>query len=318
MKPLNPAKMNMLSFLSFVVIILASGCSQKEKTIVAVVNGTNIKIEEFKNEMATYRLGKTSLESPQGALKYLEIKKAVLDSMIRERLLLDEADKSDIAVNEEEVSNKISSFKSDYPGDTLRQYLTQNGINYNYWKEKLKRSLIVSKLTESVTKDVTSINETDITDYYAKHTEGFSVPEQIHAFQIVVKTEEEAYKILDQIRQGKSFEELAKTFSITPEGKDGGNLGYFSKGSMPPAFDNVLFTMPQGKISKVVSSEYGYHIFKVADKKPAYTKELKDVRDSIISLLKREKKDDIFAEWFKGKIAKAKIIRNNSLLANLK
>lgn len=293
-------------------------CSKKEQNIVASVNESQITVSDFRNELGIYHLDKTSTENKSNSVKYFEIKKEILNSMIRDKILVDEAQRTNISVSSDEVAKEIKTIQEDYPGDTFMQYLRERGINYDYWKSKVKNSILIKKLNNLITKETPSLSESEIFEYYNKNNNAFTVPEQVHAYQIVVKTEEEAYKIYNELKSGKKFEDLAKSYSITPEGKLGGDLGFFSRGSMPEAFDDVLFRLGQGKISKVISSEYGYHILKVADKKPSTLKPLQEVRDQIVETLIRMKKDETFSEWFKEKIAKAKIKRNNVLLASIK
>ena len=302
----------------FAAVLSLISCSNKEKNIIAQVNGENITVDDFRFELRIYPIDRSSMESSANSAKYLEIKKELLNSMIRDKILVSEAVEKKITVSDNELNEQLKLIQDDYPGDQFNSYLHEKGIDYNYWKNKMRNSILIKKLTGDVTKGLSSISEVEISDYYAKNQTSFAVPEQVHAYQIVVKTEEEAYKILGELKQGKKFEDLALKYSLTPEGKNGGDMGYFSRGSMPNAFENALFKLGEGRISKVVASEYGYHIFKVADKKTSRISPLQEVRDKIVADLLRDKKDRAFTEWFKDKIAKAKIKRNNTLLVTIK
>jgi peptidyl-prolyl cis-trans isomerase C len=313
------AQANLLKmFLLLLILQYISYCSTGNRTYLAQVNGQPVTIEDFRMELRISGLDKTTLPSSPQDPKFFEAKKVLLNDMINDIILVSEARKNNINVSDEELSREIASFADDYPGESLNKYLTAKGISLALWKEKIKNSMLIKKLTALVTKDTPSIDENEIADYYEKNKNSYVEPEMIHAYQIVVKTEEEAYKILSELRSGKKFENLAEMYSITPEGKQGGDLGYFSRGSMPGPFENTIFSLAQGRISKPVSSEYGYHIFKVTDKKKSRLKPLPEVRDEIVSELIRIKKSSVFSEWFKDKIAKAEIKRNNALLAGIK
>ena len=240
-------KTYVLFLFSLIVFLSLTNCSDKNSKTVAVVNGKKITTDDFRNEPTLRRLERTSIESAGNAEKFFEAKKDLLNEIIREKILLEKAKKLKINITTDELNTELSVITEDYPGDTFKKFLREKGINYNYWLEKTKNSVIIRKLTASVTKDISGINEADINEFYGKEQSKFTVPEEIHAYQIVVKTEEEAYKILNELRQGKKFEDLAKTYSITPEGKSGGEMGYFSRGSMPAAFDNELFQTRSGE-----------------------------------------------------------------------
>ena len=90
---------------------------------------------------------------------------------------------------------------------------------------------------------------------------------EIKASHILVSSEQEANNLLNQIKQGTSFEALAQQHSQCPSGKSGGDLGFFGKGQMVPAFETTAFGMEPGQISAPVKTQFGYHIIKVTGKK---------------------------------------------------
>ena len=100
----------------------------------------------------------------------------------------------------------------------------------------------------------------------------------MHCLQLVVRTLEEAKSALDQLRAGASFDKLARQMSTSPDGRNGGDLGWFAKGTMPKVFDDTCFSLGSGKISGVVSSPYGFHVFKVLGKRPAKARSFKEVQ----------------------------------------
>jgi peptidyl-prolyl cis-trans isomerase C len=93
------------------------------------------------------------------------------------------------------------------------------------------------------------------------------MPNQVRACHILVKTEGEAVDILNQIRSGKDFGELAKTHSECPSGAKGGDLGFFRRGQMVREFENTAFSMNTGDVSEPVKTQFGYHLIKITDTK---------------------------------------------------
>jgi peptidyl-prolyl cis-trans isomerase C len=100
----------------------------------------------------------------------------------------------------------------------------------------------------------------------------------VHCLQIAVRTPDEAKSVLDQLRAGTSFDKLARQVSISPDGRQGGDLGWFAKGTMPKAFDDACFSLGTGKISGVVQSPYGFHVFKLLGRRPAKAHPFKEVQ----------------------------------------
>lgn len=90
---------------------------------------------------------------------------------------------------------------------------------------------------------------------------------EVRASHILVDTEKEANELLKRINAGESFEEIAKQHSKCPSGKNGGDLGYFSRGQMAMEFEEAAFELPKGKVSKPVQTDFGYHLIKVVDRR---------------------------------------------------
>jgi peptidyl-prolyl cis-trans isomerase C len=91
------------------------------------------------------------------------------------------------------------------------------------------------------------------------------VANEVRASHILVKTEGEAQNILNQIKTGSDFAELAKAHSECPSKRKGGDLGYFSRGQMVKEFEEAAFGMQRGQVSEPVQTQFGYHIIKVTD-----------------------------------------------------
>ena len=89
----------------------------------------------------------------------------------------------------------------------------------------------------------------------------------VRASHILVSNEREANRILEEIRKGKDFSEMAKRYSTCPSGKSGGDLGFFGKGQMVKEFEDAAFSLKEGELSKPIKTQFGYHIIKVTGRK---------------------------------------------------
>ena len=84
----------------------------------------------------------------------------------------------------------------------------------------------------------------------------------ICASHILVENEHEAQDLLKKLKEGKSFEDLAKQFSKCPSGEEGGSLGSFGKGQMVKEFETAAFNLKVGEVSGPVRTQFGYHLIK--------------------------------------------------------
>src|SRR5258705_3462090 len=136
-----------------------------------------------------------------------------------------------------------------------------------------------------------AITPQDIDSYYNSNVQQFQTPEQVRASHILLKTEgkdeaavrKQAEDILKQVKApGADFAALAKKYSEDDGSKvNGGDLDYFGKGRMVPEFEQAAFALQPGQISDLVKSQFGFHIIKVVDKKPAATRTLDEMRPQI-------------------------------------
>jgi peptidyl-prolyl cis-trans isomerase D len=150
----------------------------------------------------------------------------------------------------------------------------------------------------------TGVTPTEVQSYYNGNISQYQTPEQVRASHILLNTagkdeaavRKQAEDILQQVKAGADFAALAKKFSEDEGSKaNGGDLDYFSRGRMVPEFEAAAFALETGQVSDIVKSQFGFHIIKVVDKKPAVTRSLDEVRPQIEEQLKRQRADQQIA-----------------------
>ena len=279
--------------------------TQQPKKLVAVVNGKPITASVFDNQYQrfTRRANLSQTESSSTS----ELKMGFLNRLIETSLLLQEAEMLGMSVSEEELNREIKQLKEDYPKDTLNETLERIGLKLEEWKEERREKLLIDNLIHRQIDSVIHVSDDEISSYYKTNKKEFERPLQVHARQIVVATEEEADALRSRILKGEDFEELARVHSLSPDAKEGGDLGVFSKGQMPEEFDQVVFRYRSGTLSKVVQSPYGFHLFKVEERFPPRSPDLEEVRDEISSRIFLKRQEAFFKEWMDSLKKQAKI-----------
>jgi len=142
--------------------------------------------------------------------------------------------------------------------------------------------------------DKITINDDKARSYYKDHNEVFKTPEMIRARHILIKTDTsatdeekkkaktKAEEVLAKIKKGEDFSKLASEVSNDPGTKDkGGDLDFFPKGTMVPAFEEVAFSLKPGEVSGIVETEYGYHLIKMEEKKDAHLEPYENIKDKV-------------------------------------
>lgn len=303
-----------LWFLVAVSLISWVGCTREGQTakspIIAMVNGDSVTLEELNGALK-------SLSPEEGvqirSQEAENLREELLNQLIDKKLLLQEAKQSGIQVSPEEMTSVIEQMKGDYTDEEFNRLLKSSGLTPERWKQEVKEGLLIDKLIDTAIANRLNISEEEIKSYYQKNRAIFEKKEEVRARQIVVATEEEAKNIHQQLLNGADFVELATEKSMSPDKANGGDLGYFTKGQMPEEFD-IVFTLKVNSISTVMKSPYGYHIFKVEDKRAPRSQSLEEVRETVYQHLAREREDQLRSEWIKELRSKADIQINSSLL----
>ena len=170
-------------------------------------------------------------------------------------------------------------------------------ISRDDWENSIKNTFLTDKLIQEYVNSKVSVSEKEMHDYFDKSDE-FHKKEQVRALHIMVESEEEIRKIQKEIRRKhKTFSSLAKEYSLGPEGIQGGDLGYFEAGQMPEEFDDV-FKLKINKISDIIRTPYGFHLFKVVGKVQERKMDFEESKSSIKKILLRDLQDQAFQNWF--------------------
>lgn len=183
--------------------------------------------------------------------------------------------------------------------------------------EDFKKITLVGTLLEKEMASKAEVSDQDVKDYYEKHKEDFAVG-KIRASHILVKTEEDAKKILERLKKGEDFAKIAKQSSIDlGSAKNGGDLGFFSAGQMVPEFEAVAIKLKPGEISEPLKTKFGYHIIKVTDKKVGKSVEFEKVKNYISQRLSAEKQKGVFDSYIEELKKKHTVEINNEAVSKL-
>jgi foldase protein PrsA len=256
-------------------------------TLAARVNDQPITLDQFSAELARYIAASSSAPDPnseQGRQLAAQLKQPVLDGLIEQALIVQEAARNNVNVGDQEVSDEIVVAKERAGGDAPYQvWLATNHLTEQDAREMARRELLANAMRDRI---LTRLPHTS---------------EYVHAYHIVVKTEPEAQRILAQLQNGAKFAALAQSLSIDDSTRaDGGDLGWFTRNSgsvLWTEVEDAAFTLQPGETSDIVKSPIGYHIIKVTERE---TRALTDADAAYLQ-------EQALAQWIAQLKAKAKI-----------
>jgi peptidyl-prolyl cis-trans isomerase C len=266
--------------------------NHSDEKFVLTVGSRNITRTELNKDISgiTNEMGLTNEELKQ------EIK-PVVGKIVEKYLIMEYGKEMDIEVTDDDLAESIKDFKKDYPDNVFQELLLKNSIDYDSWKENLYRKLLIEKITEKAIDNTSPITYEEIREYYDAHRDEYRHPLMIRLRQIVVRTMEEAKNMLNRIVAGEDMGALAKKYSITPDAKDNGIMGWVTKGEFEEGIEGTVFSLPKGKRSDIIKSSYGYHIFEVIDVRSEGAKTLPEVMKEIETKLTLQKRELSYIKW---------------------
>ncbi len=296
-----------------------TGCFNRNVEIgdkpIVVVNGDKLDTKEFASTLA-YKLKEFDVMSVKDTHNVNRIKNEIVNDFIVESLTKKWAKDQGIFINREELDNETNSIRKQYPDDlSFRKALSDQSVSFINWQDKLKYSLLQKRILNLLNKDTPQPTEAQIKAYYESHKEEFQIGEQVRIRQVVLDSENNAKRIYDELRHGKSLKDLATKFSITPEGSKGGDMGWVDRSSLE-VFDPA-FSMRIGQRSEVVKSAYGYHIFEVIDKRKASTEPLKSCENKIKRQLREKSELQVYTQWLEKQVRSSHVFKDDQLIQAL-
>jgi parvulin-like peptidyl-prolyl isomerase len=244
----------------------------------------------------------------------LPLARALLEQMVDERLLLEEARRQGVTVVERESQAAWEATQDGYRSKEFKDVLHAQMLTPERLRERLEERLMVERFLKEHLRDLPPIPDSAVEAHYERERSRYQVAEQVRARQVVVRTAEQARMLLQRLRAGEDFARVAREHSVAPERERDGDLGYFSRGVLPAVFDRVCFALQPGQISDVVTSEYGSHIFQLTERRPASQRPLVLVADEIRDTLRREQREKAEAALLSALRKRANIVQDPSVL----
>ena len=249
-----------------------------------------------------------------------EILRNALNQLVTYTVLLQETRARKIVVTDAEVEQSVQQMRSQFPNeDAFKKALAARGMTVEKLKSDAKVDMSINKMMDAEVANEHAPSDAQVREFYDKNPDKFKQDESVRASHILFrvpenadaatkkKALEQAQSVLKQARGGADFAELAKKYSADGSAQQGGDLNFFTKGQMVPEFDKAAFALKTGEISDIVTTQFGYHIIKVTDRKPASTVPFDQVSERIKDYLLQEQKRQHAENFINALKQKAKI-----------
>lgn len=295
--------------------------------VIAKVNDEIITLSEVQERTVT-ELGRLRSKGNENIPVVEDIMRKVLNRMIEDILILGQGKKIGIAVSDDRVLAALDEIKNtnSLTDEELIAMLEAESQTLEEYKDTIRDQILLSKVISIEIKNRIVVSKKQILRYYENNKKEFWQAGKVKASHILFLMDETltpteknakealAEKVLQKIREGVDFVDLAKAYSEDVSADSGGDLGELERGKMVPELERVVFSMREGEVSGIVRSPYGLHIIKVNQISPGRTIGLEDVRSQIVNAQRLKRFEKAFDDYV-AKLKKNAFIENYLQLA---
>jgi parvulin-like peptidyl-prolyl isomerase len=293
--------MRWLNFAAFFLFLFGIGESFLSTSravvdrIVAVVNQEIIMLSEVEHWMNPLLEGIQTEDRLERKERLQELRRNVLDRLIEEKLIDQEANRSGIKVTKKEIESALEEIKerNHVTQEELEKALAKDGLTLEAFTKRLEKEIQRLKILQSVVKIDVKPGEKELLDFYRNHIDRYRSPELYrpsHILFVVPKgaspeqvreARKRCQQVLERIRKGEDFGEMALLYSEDLSAKDHGDLGYFKKGELLPSFEREALRLKVGEVSGIVRTDFGFHIIKLMDRKGGAPLPFEEVKEKV-------------------------------------
>jgi len=286
------------------------GSQDVVEEIIAIVNDDIITRSEYEASLRSlYQMLQSQLEGEELNKQFNLLKGNLLETMIREMLLLQEAREKDFDVTEQ-VNLYIENLMKENNIETdaqLRQELRKQGLDYEGWKKQLEESFLKQALIYNEVDRYIVLDDSELISYHKSHPEEFTEPAEYRLRVIYIspegKSEEELQakkeEISRRLSEGEDMADLAGQYSEGPEKESQGDLGSFQKGELEKALEEAVEKLNPGEIHSWIEARNGWYLLKLEEKKEARLKSFEEVKQEIEKKIFSERKRNKTEEYIK-------------------
>jgi peptidyl-prolyl cis-trans isomerase C len=263
--------------------------------VVAKVNGEDVQKWEVE---AALKQAEATAGGPVPPEKRDAVLRSILDEVVTYHLLAQEARGRKMDVSDTDVDAAMLKIRQDFPTeDAYKQALLLQGVTVDQLRDLTRRAIQARKLVDAEVTTKIAVQDGEVDAFYNQNIERFKQGDTVHASHIYIAVPPDApatqknqaraagAEILKQLRAGADFAKVARENSSDQTAANGGDLGFFAKGDMPPDFEKVAFGLKPGTMSGVVELQSGLHIIKVHERRGPRTAPLAEVRDKVKEFL---------------------------------
>jgi parvulin-like peptidyl-prolyl isomerase len=269
------------------------------------VNGVDVSYQRFMGLYQEHQRARGVAIAARGDQLPLltELRKEAMDMLIEQELIIQAAAARGIEVSADEIDAAWADLSE--PFDSKQQFLLRldtEGYTEDSYREHLQRMIAAKKYLDDIRIEAVQVSDAELERYYRDNEYRLTLPEEVRVRHILLSWKplgkpddrkalfEQIEAILEKARAGEDFAQLAAEYSDDSSRLHGGDVGFFRRGQMVSPFEAAAFALQQpGDISDIVETNYGLHIIRLEERKPAHLVPLDEIREKLRAHISEEK-----------------------------
>ena len=272
--------------------------------IVAVVNEEIITESDALSRMSALLHDE---DPPADAAQARQMRQAVLQRLIDERLIIQEAKRMGVTVGLDDVAERLRDIRTRFERDEeYAAMLKESGLTEEQLKLKLRQQLLVQKAIDAKIRSRIVVSPAELTGTTSLASNRAQAGEEVLAQHLLIRVTKErpadqaltvATQLHERLRSGESFEELARTYSEDPHAQEGGRLGWVRHGELLSELDEALLALQAGEFSAPIQSALGFHLVKVLERRSLSEEQAAASRRETEQRLYQDKFTKAMTQW---------------------
>ncbi|MGD9332863.1 MAG: peptidylprolyl isomerase [Desulfobacterales bacterium] len=248
------------------------------------------------------------------------VRQAVIERLIDDELLYQESLRLGINIAEAEIDALVAAARARSKDPAaFEQELAQQYLDMPAYRRQLRRQQAIKQVIARQVMPSVAVSEEDLRDFYQTNRQRYQIPEKVRLSHILIRTSPgdgpdqspTARRTIERIRaqllEGEDFATLARQYSEEPRREAGGDLGYVQRGQIRPQLEDAVFNLAVGETSPILTTTYGFHLFRVTDRTPKRDVSFAEARAQIQKTLVQRRRDQAVALYIDSLRKKADI-----------
>ena len=285
--------------------------------VLARVNGQEVKKSDFDLLVRNIELSRGPIPTERRD----EVLRAALNQLVEYTLLQQEAKNRKVTVSDAEVNERIKQMQGQFPTEeAFKKALSARDMSIDRLRDDARVDMVITRMVEDEVATAQPPTDAECKDYYDKNPDKFKLGEAVRASHILILADEKADEatkkkaraqieaVNKRVKAGEDFAQLAKEHSQDGSAAQGGDLDFFGRGRMVPPFEQAAFALKPGEVSDIVTTQFGYHIIKVTERRTESTVPFDDqLQERLRQILTEQKKQEKAASFVASLKQKSKI-----------